>query len=56
MQIAERNIEERLHALTTESRQLRQTSITSERRYYGGVRSAAGQRAVLAEIHPKLYT
>lgn len=30
MQVAERNIEERLHALTTESRQLRQTTITSE--------------------------
>jgi len=30
MQVAERNIEERLHTLTTESRQLRQTSITSE--------------------------
>jgi F-type H+-transporting ATPase subunit gamma len=30
MQVAERNIEEHLHALTTESRQLRQTTITSE--------------------------
>jgi len=30
MQVAERNIEERLHALTTESRQLRQATITSE--------------------------
>jgi F-type H+-transporting ATPase subunit gamma len=30
MQVAERNIEDRLHVLTTESRQLRQTSITSE--------------------------
>jgi len=30
MQVAERNIEERLHALTAESRQLRQTAIASE--------------------------
>jgi F-type H+-transporting ATPase subunit gamma len=30
MQVAERNIEERLRTLTTESRQLRQTAITSE--------------------------
>jgi len=30
MQVAERNIEEHLHALTTESRQLRQMTITSE--------------------------
>lgn len=30
MQVAERNIEERLHTLTTESRQLRQTTITDE--------------------------
>jgi F-type H+-transporting ATPase subunit gamma len=30
MQVAERNIEERLRVLTTESRQLRQTTITSE--------------------------
>jgi F-type H+-transporting ATPase subunit gamma len=30
MQVAERNIEERLRLLTTESRQLRQTTITSE--------------------------
>jgi F-type H+-transporting ATPase subunit gamma len=30
MQVAERNIEERLHTLTTASQQLRQTSITSE--------------------------
>ena len=30
MQVAERNIEDRLRALTTESRQLRQTTITSE--------------------------
>ncbi len=30
MQVAERNIEDQLHALTTESRQLRQTNITSE--------------------------
>jgi F-type H+-transporting ATPase subunit gamma len=30
MQVAERNIEERLRALTTESQQLRQTAITSE--------------------------
>jgi len=30
MQVAERNIEDRLHSLTTESRQLRQASITSE--------------------------
>ena len=30
MQVAERNIEDRLHALTAESRQLRQESITSE--------------------------
>jgi F-type H+-transporting ATPase subunit gamma len=30
MQVAERNIEDRLHALTAESRQLRQSAITSE--------------------------
>ena len=30
MQVAERNIEDRLRVLTTESRQLRQTTITSE--------------------------
>jgi F-type H+-transporting ATPase subunit gamma len=30
MQVAERNIEDRLHALTSESRQLRQDSITAE--------------------------
>ncbi len=30
MQVAERNIEDHLHSLTTESRQLRQSSITSE--------------------------
>jgi F-type H+-transporting ATPase subunit gamma len=30
MQVAERNIEERLHGLVNESRQLRQTTITSE--------------------------
>jgi len=30
MQVAERNIEDRLHSLTTESRQLRQSVITSE--------------------------
>jgi F-type H+-transporting ATPase subunit gamma len=30
MQVAERNIEDRLRALTAESRQLRQESITSE--------------------------
>jgi F-type H+-transporting ATPase subunit gamma len=30
MQVAERNIEDRLRALTAESRQLRQTAITSE--------------------------
>jgi len=30
MQVAERNIDDRLQALTTQSRQVRQTSITSE--------------------------
>jgi F-type H+-transporting ATPase subunit gamma len=30
MQVAERNIEDRLHALTVESRQLRQSAITDE--------------------------
>ena len=30
MQVAERNISDRLHALTAEARQFRQTSVTSE--------------------------